>query len=1048
MKCRHLVLLILFQLPLWVVAQTQQGYVKTLGRPEKKGEALGGVTVRVKGEHNPVVSNQDGTFSLLLADKKNGDAYSLQQVQKNGYELNENDMIGRKLAFSDKVPLTIVMVSSEQLQADKQRIENNAYKTAEKNYKAKYNLLEKQLSDNKITAEQYREEILDLQDKFEKYQSLIDGLAEHYAHTDYDKLDEKDREINLCIENGDLEHADSLIRLLFDPIGVLERNMEAFASIERQIAQAHEIIDQANKDMAAVLKQQEKDAEYLYQLYTIALARYDNDKAQSYIETRAALDKTNVEWQLDASDFFRTISDYPMAEHYLDIAWDHVFSSENDLNPMEAKYYDCKGDLLKAKGECIETLMAYNKALSIKNNIYGTNNLEITSTKMKRAWGYMGYYFEYSQALNEYEEALGIIEANLGKNHPNTAFCNRMIGFSLLLLNYNETALEYLQEALTVLESYYGEVHHEIATCYKYIGMAYASKQDYTKANEYYHRALRIRKTIYGNNSPKVADIYDYIAYAFSHQNNIDSCRWYQEKSITIWDEIYSRSISDYYESVFTFQNYVYCSDDDLHRLPNRQFCPVIMIDDYSQAMLADHACELGEMYIKREDYARAIEFFQEAYYVYRFFHVPNIDLEDLLSKIERLQEEMNTRGVYTIDFGDSVDKSSKKKRLNEEQEPIVLEYEKWPTDYWSIDTTTSLFDVLRKYRDSNYEHMLVLLEDGVLTQHYCQASSIRIRSRVIRKEEKERIKQVYHQYKNTQAQAEDYCKIGDEYLKQKDYVQAETYYQKALLLFEPLAIENSNTMATIYDNIGSVYDHQGDYGKALEYYNKALTIWQSIHGESYPSLATDYNDIGIVYFKLGDYVKALEYFDKTLAIKKNVFGENNLDVAACYNNMGFVYANQDDYGNALEYFSKALAIRKSILGENDSNVINLQQRIMDLGYKQALNNHTIQAFNEIHCYTATIVEGDTPASKQGMFGEYILLEFADWNQDSPTSLFDKNNELKGKPKDILVMKDGQITQHHFENSIGTQLGLKHVGKAEKQRISKSYDDWKKQNRH
>ena len=119
-------------LGLMLSAQTQQGYVKTLGRPEKKDEALGGVTVRVKGEHNPVVSNQDGTFSLLLADKKNCDAYSLQQVQKNGYELNENDMIGRKLAFSDKVPLTIVMVSSEQLQADKQRIENNAYKTAEK----------------------------------------------------------------------------------------------------------------------------------------------------------------------------------------------------------------------------------------------------------------------------------------------------------------------------------------------------------------------------------------------------------------------------------------------------------------------------------------------------------------------------------------------------------------------------------------------------------------------------------------------------------------------------------------------------------------------------------------------------------------------------------------------------------------------------------------------------------------------------------------------------------------------------------------------------
>ena len=297
-------------------AQTQQGYVKTLGRPEKKGEALGGVTVRVKGEHNPVVSNNNGTFSLLLADKKNGDAYVLQQVQKNGYELNEKDIIGRQFAFSDKVPLTIVMVSSEQLQADKQRIENNAYKTAEKNYKAKYNLLEKQLADNKITAEQYREEIQDLQNKFEKYQSLIDGLAEHYAHTDYDELDEKDREINLCIENGDLERADSLIHLLFDPIGVLQRNKDALAKLDMQIDQANKLLAQANEEMAAVLKQQEKDAEYLYQLYTIALARYDNEKAQQYIETRAALDTTNASWQFDAGYYLQKQNDFDLAELY------------------------------------------------------------------------------------------------------------------------------------------------------------------------------------------------------------------------------------------------------------------------------------------------------------------------------------------------------------------------------------------------------------------------------------------------------------------------------------------------------------------------------------------------------------------------------------------------------------------------------------------------------------------------------------------------------------------------------------------------------------
>lgn len=314
-------------------SQTQQGYVRTLGRPNKKGEALSNVTIRAKGEHNFVNSNDDGTFSIVLPGKKNGEAYSLQQVQKKGYELNETDFIGRQLAFSDKVPLTIVMVSIAQLQADKQRIENNAFKTAENNYNAKVREFDKLKEENRITIEQYQQEIQNLYDKFEKYQSLIDGLSEHYAHTDYDLLSEKDRIVNIFIENGELERADSLIRLLFDPIDVLERNKKALDRIEQQIGEANTMLNKANEDMAAVLKQQGKDAEYLYQLHTIALARFDNEKALFYIETRAELDSTNPSWQFDAGYCFQEFNDHVKAKKYYSRALD-IYRGLSKDNPQ------------------------------------------------------------------------------------------------------------------------------------------------------------------------------------------------------------------------------------------------------------------------------------------------------------------------------------------------------------------------------------------------------------------------------------------------------------------------------------------------------------------------------------------------------------------------------------------------------------------------------------------------------------------------------------------------------------------------------------------
>ena len=553
---RILLLLILFCLTVGSWAQTQQGYVKTLGRPDKKGVALNGVSVRVKGGHNAVLSQQDGTFSMLLTGKKNGDSYQLQQVQKAGYELNEKGVLGRQYAFSDKVPLTIVMVSTAQLQADKQRIENNAYQVAEKNYKAKLSLLEKQREEQTITAEQYREELQDLQDKFEKYQSLIDDLSDHYAHVDYDNLVEQEREINLCIENGDLERADSLIHLLFDPVNVLKRNKEALSKIEEQMAQAQALRSQANEDMAVVLKQQEKDAEHLYQLYTIALAKFDNEKAAHYIEIRAALDTTNVEWQNQAGQF---------------------------------------------------------------------------------------------------------IESRQG---------------------------------------------------------------DYSLALSYYQRVLRQSLLQYG---------------------------------------------------------------------------------------------------------------------------------------------------------------------------------------------------------------------------------------------------------------------------------------------------EESEWTASGYNNIGLVYDEQGEYTKAMDFIQKAMIIREKVLEPEHLDVAQSYNNIGSAYYYLGDNTKALEYLQKAQVIYEKVLGSEHPDV---------------------------IAIQKTILAV----VSNSYQNLITAINTPNEDLETISRFRRLMsecCFIATILDGDCPARQQGMTGEYILIEFADWNQDSTKSLFDKNDELRGLPKDLVVMKDGVISCHHFENTIGAQLGIKYVGIEERQRINKVYEEWK-----
>ena len=267
-------------------------------------------------------------------------------------------------------------------------------------------------------------------------------------------------------------------------------------------------------------------------------------------------------------------------------------------------------------------------------------------------------------------------------------------------------------------------------------------------------------------------------------------------------------------------------------------------------------------------------------------------------------------------------------------------------------------------------------------------------------------------------------------------YDKALEYHNRALAIREKVFGTEHPDVAQSYNNIGLIYDSQGNYEKSLEYYNKALEIYEKFFGTEHPNVAMLYNNIGAICNSLRIYDKALEYFKKALAICEKVLGTEHPNVAQLYNNIGFIYRSQGIYDKALEYYKKTLAIFEKILGAENERTLLIRQEIM------ALTAHDREAMKE-HLFTITTVNGNTPAKQQGMDGEYIVLELADWTINSATSLFDKNNELRGKPKTLVVMKDGKITKHYFENVIGASIGLKQVGKEKKDEIVRLYEEWK-----
>ena len=116
------------------------------------------------------------------------------------------------------------------------------------NYKKKLAALDMQKKQNGLSSKDYETQLQELEARYENYMALVGDMAERYALTDYDNLDSIDAQINICIENGELDKADSLIHTVFDPTTVLQRNRDAKAEVAERMRIAQEAIDKALAD--------------------------------------------------------------------------------------------------------------------------------------------------------------------------------------------------------------------------------------------------------------------------------------------------------------------------------------------------------------------------------------------------------------------------------------------------------------------------------------------------------------------------------------------------------------------------------------------------------------------------------------------------------------------------------------------------------------------------------------------------------------------------------------------------------------------------------
>ena len=503
-----------------LMSQTQRGVVRTALRPNKKIVYLPGVTIRQRGGHTAVLSGAGGKFEMTMSKAKAGDAFYLSSVRKSGYELADNRTIGRAFTYSSKVPIEIVMINTREKEEDVRRISDNSYRRAEKTYKQRISKLEKQLSEKTISEASYHEQLQDLQTWFEKYESLINSMAERYASTDYATIDSLNAAVNVAIENGELERADSLISTVGSLEKMVKENKEAERKANERLNIGRDIMENATADLTSIKNDKNRLADLLYSKYSICLTRAVRDSAAYYIQMRAELDTTNVNWQLEAGRFiYYYLADYEKAMALYKRALHSAVEQFGENNSYVATSYNNIGSIYDRQGSYNQALKYFRKALEISLSVFGDRHPDVATY-----YNNIGnvYYDQekYTEALGYYNKALDIILSVFGDKHPIVTTIYNNIGRVYSIHGNYVQELEFYNKALKISLSVFGDRHPEVATCYNNIGTVYCNQGKYTEALEYFNKALDIILSVFGKNHPDVMTIYNNIGRTYNCQGN------------------------------------------------------------------------------------------------------------------------------------------------------------------------------------------------------------------------------------------------------------------------------------------------------------------------------------------------------------------------------------------------------------------------------------------------------------------------------------------------------------------------------------------------
>jgi tetratricopeptide (TPR) repeat protein/DNA-directed RNA polymerase specialized sigma24 family protein len=173
-------------------------------------------------------------------------------------------------------------------------------------------------------------------------------------------------------------------------------------------------------------------------------------------------------------------------------------------------------------------------------------------------------------------------------------------------------------------------------------------------------------------------------------------------------------------------------------------------------------------------------------------------------------------------------------------------------------------------------------------------------------------------------------------YQEQSRCAEAESLYQRALRVYEQQQGPEHPDIASLLNDLASLYQEQSRYAEAEPLYQRALRICEQQLGPEHPDVTTPLYRLASLYQEQSRYAEAESLYQRALRICEQQQGPEHPDVASLLNDLASLYQEQNRYTEAEPLYQQALRIRERQLGPEHPDVAVSLNNLATLYLKQS----------------------------------------------------------------------------------------------------------------